>query len=308
VNVDAIASVNRLARRQHGAFSVRQVLRAGVSRQQMRTRLATGDWERAAVGVLVLSGTPDTWIRRAMVATLVREGRLWVSHSAAAFLHGFDGFDLEPRLELITRRGHHPRLPFGARLRSTDLLGRKCFTTARHVPVSNAATTLCLIAESVRAERVAQALDHVLRVGWSPRWVRGTAEQLRDAHVRGAAVVLDLLHQRLGSRLPQSWFERVARRVLADAGVALVHEYPIRDASGRILASLDLAEPRSRVGVECQSWAEHSTPTAMYSDARRKRLVRRMGWDIVEVWWSDLARPDEMAAEVSDAIRRQQRR
>jgi Transcriptional regulator, AbiEi antitoxin len=154
VNVDAIASVNRLARRQHGAFSVRQVLRAGVSRQQTRTRLAKGDWERAAVGVLVLSGTPDTWIRRAMVATLVREGRLWVSHSAAAFLHGFDGFDLEPRLELITRRGHHPRLPFGARLRSTDLLGRKCFTTARHVPVSNAATTLCLIAESVRAERV----------------------------------------------------------------------------------------------------------------------------------------------------------
>jgi hypothetical protein len=305
VRPDALDRLHRLARRQHGAFSVRQVSDAGMSRQQMRTRLARREWERAASGVLVLAGSADTWLRSAMVATLVRPGRLWISHAAAAHLHGFDGFDRPPPLELFAPRGHRPRLPIGVRLYSTDLLGRRHVTTMRSIPVTNAATTLCLMAQRLRREQVSQALDHVLRAGWSPRWVGTTSQHLVQARLPGAAVVAQLLAERVEQRLPRSWFERLAHRLLAEHDVLMEHEHPIRDGDGRIVASLDLADPRTKVGVECQSWEHHGTMTAAYRDARRKRLLHQLGWEILDVWWWDLDRPEEIVAAVLAAMRRQ---
>jgi hypothetical protein len=113
------------------------------------------------------------------------------------------------------------------------------------------------------------------------------------------------LEDRVSRRLPRSWFEHLARRVLAQLGVVMEHEYPLRDAAGRIVASLDLAAPDLKLGVECQSWAHHGTMTAAYRDTRRKRVVRRLGWEIIEVWWWDLHRPDEILTEVSAARARQ---
>ncbi len=60
-----------------------------------------------------------------------------------------------------------------------------------------------------------------------------------------------------------------------------------------------LADVEHRIGIECQSWAWHSTPAAQRADARRKRAVRRIGWEIVDVWWSDLKRMDDVVETVS---------
>jgi hypothetical protein len=109
-------------------------------------------------------------------------------------------------------------------------------------------------------------------------------------------VLLDLLTERVNRRLPRSWFERLAKAVLDRAGIILEHEHPVRDSNGRILASLDLADPRWRVGVECQSWTEHGSPGRQYGDVRRRRMLRSLGWDIVDVWWWDLDRPAEVIA------------
>jgi hypothetical protein len=304
VTQEALAQIHRLARRQHGAFTVRQTMDAGITRQGMRTRLARGDWKRAASGVLAIAGSADTWMRGAMVATLVRPGRVWISHSAAAHLHGLDGFDKPPPLEVLTPRGHHPRMPSGVRLYATELLEPHHVTTVRNVPVTNVATTLCLMAQRVSRDRVAQALDHALRMGRSPRWIGATAGELAESRMRGASVVSELLAERVGRQLPRSWFERLAGRLLAEAGVSMEHEYAVRDG-GRIVASLDLADPCHKVGVECQSWVFHGTTAAAYRDARRKRLLRGFGWEIVEVWWWDLQGPEEVVAAVVAAVHRQ---
>jgi hypothetical protein len=57
--------------------------------------------------------------------------------------------------------------------------------------------------------------------------------------------------------------------------------------------------------VECQSWAWHATPAARRADARRKRRLRRLGWDVTELWWSDRSRMDEVVDDVREAIARQ---
>ena len=68
------------------------------------------------------------------------------------------------------------------------------------------------------------------------------------------------------------------------------------------IARLDLALPDLFIGVECQSWRWHATPTARADDARRRRRLRALGWEIVEVWWTDLDRLDEVLDELVTLI------
>ena len=65
-----------------------------------------------------------------------------------------------------------------------------------------------------------------------------------------------------------------------------------------MLAELDLAIPECKIGVECQSWRWHASPAAKARDSARKRRLRLLGWELVEVWWTDLGRMDELAAEL----------
>ncbi|HWC69230.1 MAG TPA: hypothetical protein VG478_14270, partial [Acidimicrobiales bacterium] len=278
-----------------------------MTRAQVRSRLRRGEWRWAAKGVVVVASSPDTWLRRAMVATLVQPGRLWVSHRAAAHAHGLDGFAQPPAIEVLGHGECRAAVPKGVTLHRSDVPGRADRTTVRGVPVINVAATLCLLPQVASTARVAQALDHVLRAGSSPRWLRQTAERFRRRGLHGPNVLLDLLAERVNRRLPRSWFERMAQAVLDRAGIPLEHEFPVTDLSGRIVASLDLAAPRWRVGVECQSWAEHGSPRQQYGDVRRRRALRELGWDIVELWWWDLARPEEVTREVLAALERQQR-
>jgi hypothetical protein len=122
--------------------------------------------------------------------------------------------------------------------------------------------------------------------------------------VPGSGVLADLLAARIGEPLPRSWFERLAARVLADHGVVLEHEVEVLEGRRR-LAVLDLADRRWQVGVECQSWAWHADPPARRRDLARKRRLRVLGWEVVELWWSDLERLDDVLTDVGEAYRRQ---
>jgi len=128
----------------------------------------------------------------------------------------------------------------------------------------------------------------------------GIAEHVVDARaipVLSVGATLALLAP-ADTRLPRSWFQRIAGRILASAGIRLVDEYPVRDRRGILLAELDLADPTRKVGVECQSWRWHATPTAQHQDARRRGVLRQLGWEVVDVWWSDLRHPDRVIGEL----------
>lgn len=144
----------------------------------------------------------------------------------------------------------------------------------------------------------------MLRSGDSPTWIRSVAERWKGHGVAGPPTVLALLDERVDGRLPRSWFQRLAKRALQARGLVLVDEYPVEASDGRLLAELDLAIPELRIGVECQSWRWHSTPTARAADASRKRRLRLLGWELVEVWWSDLHRLDEVMEELLLLIER----
>ena len=108
----------------------------------------------------------------------------------------------------------------------------------------------------------------------------------------------------MGKRLPRSWFQRLAHRALIEYGITMEDEWPVRDADGRLVAELDLAVVDSKVGVECQSIEYHASGADVSRDVSRRRLLRRLGWDIVELWWSDLDRMTDVLVDLGLALDR----
>ncbi len=276
---------------------------AGVSQGIIRARVRAGEWERAAHGVLALGSIPWTWPRRCRLALLAAPEGVALGAASVGRLSGFDGYDADDRIILTYPEPMRPgRLVAGASaIRSRRLSGRDIHAIDGMACVSRP-IALTQIAGIDGRNAAAQALDSMLRNGDSPTWIRQVATRLRGPGVSGPPTILRLLDERVEGRLPRSWFQRLAKTALTAKGVPLVDELPVIGADGRLLAQLDLAIPALMIGIECQSWRWHSTPTARANDARRKRQLRALGWEIIDVWWSDLGRIDEVSAELQSVI------
>lgn len=274
-------------------------LAVGLTRRQVRTRLETGEWEQLARGIVGFAGLDMTWRRRCRAALLVSSEAAVLGHATAARLHAFDGYDTDDRVIVSFPGGSRPgRLPNGAIGRRAGALEPHQTTVVDGLPCVIRPVALLQVAADDGVDAAGRALDSMLRDGASPTWIRQVSSQWRRKGVAGPAVVMRLLDERVDRRLPRSWFQRLAKRTLAARGFQVVDELPVRDDRGVLLAELDLANPLLKIGVECQSWRWHATPSARADDARRKRRLRQLGWEIVEVWWSDLDDMDGVVAEI----------
>ena len=291
-----------LMAQQHGVASCSQSRHLGLTRAVERRLIRDGTLSSPFPGVLTAGGAPVTFEGRAM-ASVLSSGVVAVSHAAAARLHGLDGFDRSEVVDVIGRKGAHLHPALGATLHYTRGCIAEHVTAVGSIPVLTIAATLALLAPAVGIGPTARALDSALRLGVPTEELRRAAVAWRQRGRSGPPALLMLLGERVDNRLPRSWFQRVARRVLAAAGIRLVDEHPVRDRRGVLLAELDLADPERKVGVECQSWEWHATPTAQHHDARRRGMLRQLGWEIVDVWWSDLHHPERIVAEVTYLLR-----
>jgi hypothetical protein len=283
---------------QHGVASTAQARQLGVSRRVERRLLAEGAVDSPCPGVLVAGGAPLSFLRRAMAAAL-SPGVVAISHGAAARLHDLDGFDQHALVDVLGVKGANPHHVLGVTIHRTrgEIPPHVC--NVQGIAVLTVGATLALLAPAVGIGRTARALDSALRQGVAADELKEAATAWRKRGRAGPPALLMLLGERVDRRLPRSWFQRLASSVLVKVGIRLVDEYPVRDERGVLLAELDLADPGRRVGVECQSWRWHATPAAQHHDARRRGVLRQLGWEVVDVWWSDLRHPDRVIAELT---------
>jgi hypothetical protein len=226
-----------------------------------------------------------------------------ISHGAAARLHRLDGFDRYDRVDVLCRKGWWPDAPDGTITHFTrGLTDPADVVDVGPIPVLAVGATLTLLAPQAGVARTAKALDSALRSGHTIDDLRSVAHRWQRRGRPGPGTLLRLLDEREGRTLPRSWFQRLAKALFERHRIRLVDEYPVHDERGVVLAELDLAEPNRRIGVECQSWAWHATPEAQHRDARRRGALRRLGWEIVDVWWRDLDRPGPILAELDHLL------
>jgi very-short-patch-repair endonuclease len=78
-----------------------------------------------------------------------------------------------------------------------------------------------------------------------------------------------------------------------------VLQYAVRD--GDFVAFLDLAWPDIRWAIECDSLAHHSGKRSHEWDRTRRRRLKRLGWDVVEVTYHQVTRDGKaMASELRE--------
>ena len=113
---------------------------------------------------------------------------------------------------------------------------------------------------------------------------------LKSAKASFGTSLAAMLAERLGTgRFTESGFEARAVRLVRRAGLPEpVLQHTVRD--GDFVAHLDLAWPDVRWGVECDSLAHHSGKRAHEWDRLRRRRLKRLGWDVVEVTFDQVAR------------------
>jgi len=283
---------------QHGVAADRQLRAAGVSWKRQNALIAGGVWERLHPGVVALTGSADTWEQQVMAATLAVKGAVACGRTAAR-LHGLDGYRRYGGIKIAVPRSVR-RITIAGVKYTRLALSDEDSTVVDGIPVTTVAVTLIHLAS--RGLNAGQPLDDALRRGHKPSDLREEFERWKGQGVRGPSEVLELLADRVDRRLPRSWFQRLAKDLFAVEAIHFVDEWPVYDTSGKHLADLDLADVELQVGVECQSWEWHGSPAAKQRDLTRKRRLRVLGWEIVDVWWSDLHRMQEVLIDVRLAI------
>jgi len=137
------------------------------------------------------------------------------------------------------------------------------------------------------------------------RWVRTTAERLHRPGQRGTGVLLTLLDRIAAGDdvVPGSWFERLLELCLTDPTLpALVRQYEIRDARGRVVARPDLAVPELKLGIEAHSRRFHFGHGPESADEQRDLAAAALGWELVYLGWHAHLRPNELVAIVRQIV------
>ena len=92
------SEVRSLMQEQHGLISRSQARAEGLTDDQIRRRLRTGEWVCAARGVYRHAVCPETPLSRLLAGCLACDGV--ASHRSAAALHDIDGYQLD-RIEIL---------------------------------------------------------------------------------------------------------------------------------------------------------------------------------------------------------------
>ena len=276
----------RIASRQHGAISRRQALQAGLTSRQIQSRLRSGRWRRAARGVYVLVGTPDTWQQRAMVAVLACPPGSMASHVTAAALFGLVD---PPAVPHVTIPAGASGL-FGAAVVHRSGVDRRDTCTVAGIRCTKPARTLTDCAGVVGYEVLCDLVDAALcRDLTTVAGVRLAASRASRAPGRKGIPALErALEVWTWGPKPGSPPEmRLARRLQEWGYPTPERQIEILDEQCNFVARVDCGWREWRLGFEYDS-DKHHGPRQWNTDDEREARIEALGWRIEPVDKFDL--------------------
>jgi very-short-patch-repair endonuclease len=268
-----------LARRQHGAISSGQCAALGLSADQVRRLVSTGQWQRVRRGVYVVGAAAETFERKVMVAALAAGGDAIASGRTAAQLWGL--VPASGRVELLVSGDRRVRLP-GVTTRRSGLLldedrthrfGIGVTSPVRTIVEASPGQTVEVIGQWIDAARRAEVLDlEALR--------RRSTELARPGR-RSISALLAALELRAPDDRPgdsplERWLLGILER---DRLPAPVLQHPVALADGTT-ARIDAAYPRWKIALEADGFAFHSDRHQFDRDRARQSQLLLLGWSV----------------------------
>lgn len=298
MHTDLVAAVTALATTQHGAVSVAQLRALGLHAAMQRRAIASGWLQAAAPGVVVVAGSEDTWHRRLRIGLLALGSSAWVSHEAAAGLHGLDraGEAVDFTVPRAGRRGSPP-VPVHTTgmvgpLDVVDVDGFRCSSATR--------TIIDLAATDISVVRLEAAIDSSVRLGLSaPLVIVSRLAVLRGPGRHGARLLDRLLVDAGG----ESRLERLFLGLVRRAGIPRPVTQRVVRADGKHVARVDFLFAAHRVVVEVSGRVGHSSPADRRRDAQRRNELIDLGHAVFEYTWADVTeRPDHVVATLRSRL------
>jgi hypothetical protein len=276
----------RLAARQHGVVGTRQLDGTEVRRQDLDNLVRRGVMCRVAPGVYAVAGSANTWERRLQSGLLSLGDGAFVSHEAAARLHGLDR-SLPDRVELTVQRARRSvaspwHVHTTKHLRPTDVV------VVRSLRASSATRTILDLARArVPRVRLEAAIDSAVRLGLSsPVVIEERLSTLRGRGRWGCRLLDELLVDSGGHTLLERRFLAIVRRAgLPRPATQVVHRH-----GSRTIARVDFLFAGLGVVVEVSGSHGHASPTERGIDAQRRNELQDAGRLVYEYTWHDVTR------------------
>lgn len=288
-----------LAAAQGGVVSLANLQACGFSAGAVRRRVAEGSWHRVG-GAVVLAPrhlSTSTWSDTALAWTLQWTFGPHALISGALALHR-ERWRLPHEAHIIVVRDKvHTSLTGVTVLRRPEaqarvVTGELRFVSAREALVDcltilsprDGADLLdaALQKRYVRPETVAQDLSARLGRG------RRNASGLRELMARATS----------GSKSEAE--HRMARLLHRSGTGPWAPNFPLRDASGQVVAEIDFAHVGLRIAIEVDGRAFHSDRRSFERDRWRQNALSVGGWLVLRFTWEQIT---EKADEVIELIR-----
>jgi len=294
--VEATRAIRRLAERQHGVVSRRQLIALGLSSRLIRHRRERGDLVPLHQGVFALGheriGNCGLWI----AAVLACGPGAALSHGSAAALWGLRAAHSE--VEVLRRSGGGSHRD--VRIHQTRCLEPDEVALEKRIPVTVVERTLIDIAgrsTNAQLERLLVAADRGGRLNWERlhRLLRRRKGRKGAGRLRRIAMEVD----------PE------ARETRSDGEVdflALVRRAGLPTPAVNVLVAghmVDFLWPRERVIVETDSWEYHGSRPHFEHDHRRDVDLVAAGYEVHRATHRMLARdPRPFLSNVRRALGR----
>ena len=278
-----------MAARSHGVVTRAQLLRAGITSDEIRQRLRSGALLREHAGVYrVGHRAPSVEATYLAAVWACGEGAV-LSGLAAAHLWGIVK-RRPPRPEVTAPGKHELEGVTTHRARTIEA------TTHRGIPITTVPRTLVDLAANLTLDALARACHEAgVTYGTTPRQVEAVLATRR--RTRGAAKLRTVL--RGDARVTLSTLERAFLKRLEDAGLPLPQTN--KPAGGR---RVDCRWPDRRLTVELDSYTYHHSRHAWEQDRAREREARARGDEHRRYTYGDvIEHPRAMLAELDALLR-----
>jgi hypothetical protein len=299
---EAEVALRRVLQAQDGVVTRAQAFDAGLTRDDIRARLADRRWDNPYRGVYVLAGvapSPHRLLRMALAAAGTGAA---ASHRSAAWLWGLT--DRPPAAASVSVSDHrHPVVP-GIDLHRSRL--PLAITARRGLPCTGVARTLTDCATVVRPGGLADLVDRALASRVIA--VRELADATDDGGVLRGVPGRRALRHCLADR---GLVDGPTPSVLESRMARLFHRHRLPLPRAEVVWGdqrqyrLDFAYPELRLVVEVDGYAWHASPGQFARDHRRRNELTTAGWTVLVYGWRDVADdPDRVAGEIAATHRK----
>jgi very-short-patch-repair endonuclease len=291
--------VARIAARQHGLVSHRQLAAVGLSANAVAGRVERGHLERVHRGVYAVGHIQRTSESRWMAAVMACGSGAVLSHlDAAALWKIYDGEGA--RVHVTTTRRSGRRLD-GLLVHRARRLHPDDVTVKDGIPVTTLARTLVDLTDLLASDRILRAIREAEFLQLLDLDTLNAAVQ--RAHGRGR---LSGLKQALGHHTPG----QIVREELEHRFLELVREagLPPPETNVKIEArgrryEIDCLWREQRVAVELDSRAAHARTTAFEPDRRKDAALNAIGLRPLRFTWLRVTNePDDVIAELDATL------